>query len=137
MDSNARSDVTEDAAPTSPQDPSTTLPPDTLPADAGSLVVVDASGRRPIAVPEGRPISIGSDPASTIVVREAVVPPACAIVVRAGPGWLVTSVDPANPIRILDDTGRSRPVLDELGLRSGTLVAGATRILLEPPASGS
>jgi hypothetical protein len=59
--------------------------------------------------------------------------PRHALIEREGPGWLVTSLDPANPIWILDETGRPHPVMEQLGLRSGTLLAGGTQLLLHPP----
>lgn len=103
-------------------------------AGAGSIVVVGPFGSRTIAVAPGERISVGSDPASTIRLPDPRIPPTHAVIVREGPGWLVTSPDPANPIWILDETGRPRPVMEELGLRSGTLVTGETLLLLYPPA---
>jgi hypothetical protein len=133
VDSNPPPNVTEEAVQAPEAAPTSNPVPAASPADAGSVVVVEPSGSRAIPVAMGEQISIGSDPGSRIVVVDPRVPPACAVVVRTGPGWLVAS-NPSNPIRILDETGRARPVLGELGLVSGTLLAGTTQILLQPPA---
>jgi hypothetical protein len=108
---------------------------DQVPEDLATVVVVDGSGRRTfVAAPGGR-IFVGSDASATIRLTDPRVSFRYAVIERSGPGWLVTSLDPANPIWILDETGRPRPVLEELGLRSGTLLAGATQLLLFPPAA--
>jgi hypothetical protein len=125
MDSNGPPNVTDEAAPA----PST--------VDQGTIVVVDSAGGRVVRLALEARLVVGSDPASGIVVAGPRVPASWAAIVRTGPGWLVTSLEPADPIRILDDTGRSRPVLGEIGLRSATLLAGATQILLQPPAPKS
>jgi pSer/pThr/pTyr-binding forkhead associated (FHA) protein len=101
----------------------------------GSLAVVDSSGSRTMIVTPGQRVVVGSDPSSAIYVPDPRVSPSHAVIVRDGPGWLVTSLDPANPIRVLDESGRPHPVLGELGLRSGTLLAGAVQLLLYPPVS--
>jgi pSer/pThr/pTyr-binding forkhead associated (FHA) protein len=100
---------------------------------AGSMAIVDARGSLTITVPMGTGVVVGSDPTAAVHVADPRVSWRHALVVRDGPGWLVTSLDPANPIRILDETGRPHPVLGELGLRSGTLLAGTTQLLLYPP----
>jgi pSer/pThr/pTyr-binding forkhead associated (FHA) protein len=101
---------------------------------AGSMTIVDARGSRTITVAMGGGVVVGSDPSAAVPLADPRVSWHHALIVRDGPGWLVTSLDPANPIRILDETGRPHPVLGELGLRSGTLLAGAAQLLLYPPA---
>jgi pSer/pThr/pTyr-binding forkhead associated (FHA) protein len=104
---------------------------------AGSMTIVDARGSRTITVAMGSGVVVGSDPSAAVHVADPRVSWRHALIVRDGPGWLVTSLDPANPIRILDETGRPHPILGELGLRSGTLLAGGTQILLQSPAQRS
>jgi hypothetical protein len=108
--------------------------PITIPDGAGTVVVLDYSGRRTFVAAPGAMILVGSDPGATIVVADPRVGPRLATIERKGPGWLVTSLDPANPIWLLDAGGRPHPVLEQLGLRSGTLLAGAAQLLLYPPA---
>ncbi len=100
---------------------------------AGTVEVVDASGRRTLSATQGTRLFIGGDPTATIRIVDPLVGQRYAIVDREGPGWLVTSLDLANPIWLLDETGRPHPVMEPLGLRSGTLLAGATQLLLHPP----
>ena len=102
-------------------------------AGAGTVVAIDPFGRRTFIAAPGARLLVGGDPAATIRVVDPVVGPRLAVIERRGPGWLVTSLDPANPIWILDDTGRAHPVMEELGLRSATLLAGSTQLLLFPP----
>ncbi len=106
------------------------------PASAGTIVVVDPSGQqRSLAVPFGARVLVGSDPAATIQVPHPRVVAHQAMIERTGPGWLVTSLDPANPIWLLDESGRAVPVMEEIGLRSATLLSGETQLLLNPPAA--
>jgi pSer/pThr/pTyr-binding forkhead associated (FHA) protein len=78
---------------------------------------------------------MGRDAGSVIVLDDPTVSPSHALIVRLGPGWLVSSLDPANPALILDHTGRAQPIEKELGLRSGELLIGGCRVLLyQPPA---
>ncbi len=110
-------------------------PPTPPPPPAGTIVVIEPSGQqRSLAVPFGARVLIGGDPSATIQVVHPRVVPKQAIVERTGPGWLVTSLDPANPIWLLDETGRAVPVMEQIGLRSATLLSGATQLLLQPPA---
>ncbi len=102
-------------------------------AGAGTVVAIDPAGRRTFVAAPGSRLLVGGDPAATIRVVDPVVGPRFAVIERQGPGWLVTSLDPANPIWILDDTGRAHPVMEQLGLRSATLLAGSTQLLLFPP----
>jgi pSer/pThr/pTyr-binding forkhead associated (FHA) protein len=104
------------------------------PVGSGSLMVVEASGRRTFVAAPGDRFGVGSDPSATIRIVDPGVSRYHALIIRDGPGWLVSSLDPANPIRVLDETGRAHPVLGELGLRSGTLLAGAAQVLVYPPA---
>ena len=81
----------------------------------------------------GDRLLVGSDPAATIRLLHPRVGESFASIERQGPGWLVTSLDDANPIWILDETGRAVPVMAQLGVRSATLLAGTTQLLLYPP----
>ena len=101
----------------------------------GTIVVVDASGHRTFIAAPGARLLVGADPAATIRVIDPRVGMRHASIERKGPGWLVTSLDQANPIWLLDATGRPHPVMEELGLKSGTLLAGTTQLLLYPPAT--
>ncbi len=106
------------------------------PEAPGTIVVVEPSGqRRSLAVAPGERVLVGSDLAATIQVVHPRVVPQQASIERSGPGWLVNSLDPANPIWMLDETGRAIPVMEEIGLRSATLLSGATQLLLHPPAA--
>jgi hypothetical protein len=106
----------------------------TEPDRSGIIVVIDPSGlQRTLVVPLGQRVFVGGDPSATIQVAHPRVVARQAIISREGPGWLVTSLDPANPIWMLDETGRAIPVMEEVGFRSATLVAGTTQILLYPP----
>jgi len=101
----------------------------------GVVEVVDPSGeRRSITAVLGERLLVGSDPAATICVVHPRVGVSHASIERQGPGWLVTSLDDANPIWILNETGRAVPVMQQLGVRSATLLAGTTQLLLYPPA---
>jgi hypothetical protein len=104
-----------------------------LPGAPGTLAVIEAgqTTRRPVNL--GELLVIGSDPGSSIVLVDPRVSPRHASIERRGPGWLVRSLDVANPIQVLDDTGRAHPVEGELGLRSGELLIGGAQVLLYPP----
>jgi len=86
-------------------------------------------------VEPGRSLVVGRDPGADIVLADADVSERQALITRAGPGWLVTSLDDANLVCLLDDTGRARPIESELGLRSGELLLGACRLRLYSPPS--
>jgi len=105
--------------------------------DGGAtVVVIDPSGaRRSLTATLGMRLFVGSDPSAAIQVIDPRVGPGHALIERLGPGWIVTSLDPANPIWILDDTGRPVPVMEQLGVKSATLLAGSTQVLLYPPVS--
>ena len=104
-------------------------------APAGTIVVVERSGpERSLAVSLGQRVLVGSDPSATIQVVHPRVVQQQATIERTGPGWLVNSLDPANPIWMLDETGRAIPVMEEIGFRSVTLLSGETQLLLQPPA---
>jgi hypothetical protein len=104
-----------------------------LPDAAGTLAVIEAgqTTRRPVNL--GELLIIGTDPGSSIVLGDPRVSPRHASIERRGPGWLVRSLDVANPTQVLDDTGRAHPVEGELGLRSGQLLIGGVQVLLYPP----
>ena len=102
----------------------------------GTIVVMDTSGaQRSLAVPVGQRVLVGSDPSATIQVVHPRVAVWQASIDRDGPGWLVNSLDPANPIWMLDETGRAIPVMEGIGFRSVTLLSGTTQILLLAPGS--
>ncbi len=100
---------------------------------AGSIVVVEGGRSTTVAVQPGQKIVVGRDPGSGIVLGDPRVSPSHTLIERSGPGWLVSSLDAANPTWILDPTGRAQPILVELGLRSGELVVGGCQLLLYPP----
>jgi pSer/pThr/pTyr-binding forkhead associated (FHA) protein len=94
-----------------------------------------ANGRETsFAVEPGRSLVVGRDPEADIVLTDADVSERQALITRAGPGWLVGSLDDSNLVCLLDNTGRARPVESELGLRSGELLLGSCRLrLFSPP----
>jgi len=108
--------------------------PEPSPRDPGQIVVIAAGSSTAYKVRPGQQLVIGRDSGASIVLDDPGVSPGHISVTRFGPGWLVQSLDPANPALILDPTGRAQPILKELGLRSGELLAGGCQILLYPPA---
>ncbi len=97
------------------------------------LEVIEAGQSRTYTVPPGRRLVVGRDQAANIVLADQQASPSHATIERLGPGWLVDSLDAANPAWILDHTGRAQPIEAELGLRSGQLVIGGSQVLLYPP----
>jgi len=95
--------------------------------------VVAAGEESTRVVEPGQSLVAGRDPESGIVLADQMVSPSHALIRRAGPGWLVSSLDPANPACILDPTGRAQPIEAELGLRSGELLLGGCQVRLFPP----
>ncbi len=100
----------------------------------GSLVLVEAGRSTTLAVQPGQRLIVGRDAGANLVVSDPQVSPNHALIERSGPGWLVTSLDAANPVMLLDPTGRAQPVAAELGLRSGELLIGGCQVVLYPPA---
>ncbi|MFI5258636.1 MAG: FHA domain-containing protein [Candidatus Limnocylindrales bacterium] len=100
---------------------------------AGSIVVVEGGRSVTVAVQPGQKIIVGRDPGANIVLNDPRVSPNHTLIERSGPGWLVSSLDAANPTWILDPTGRARPISVELGLQSGELLVGGCQLLLYPP----
>jgi pSer/pThr/pTyr-binding forkhead associated (FHA) protein len=98
-------------------------------------VIVAAGRSTPHVVSPGQRVVIGSDPAANIVLDDPRVSPGHVSIERRGPGWLVNSLDPANPAWILDATGRAQPIETELGLRSGELAIGGCQVMLYTPSS--
>jgi pSer/pThr/pTyr-binding forkhead associated (FHA) protein len=86
-------------------------------------------------VEPGRVLVVGRDPGADIVLADAAVSDRQAVIKRAGPGWLVSSLDDSNLACLLDDTGRARPIESELGLRSGELLLGSCQLRLYSPPS--
>jgi hypothetical protein len=99
----------------------------------GTIAIVEAGEEKPVTVEIGQTVVLGRDPASTIVVANDSVSLSHAMVGRAGPGWLVTSLDPSNLAYLLDPTGRAQPIEAELGLRSGVLLLGTCEVRLHAP----
>ena len=99
----------------------------------GTIVVVENGRSTTFAVQPGQRLVMGRDAGAGIVLDDPRVSPAHALIVRLGPGWLVSSLDAANPALLLDPTGRAQPIERELGLRSGELLIGACRVRLYPP----
>jgi pSer/pThr/pTyr-binding forkhead associated (FHA) protein len=108
--------------------------PHPTPFAPGTLVLVEAGRSTTIAVQPGERLVVGRDEAANLVLSDPQVSPSHALIERSGPGWLVTSLDPANPVMLLDPTGRAQPVAAELGLRSGELLIGGCQVMLYPPA---
>jgi pSer/pThr/pTyr-binding forkhead associated (FHA) protein len=104
------------------------------PLAPGRLVVVRAGESTGFDVQPGRSLVVGRDPGAAIVIDDPKVSPNHAVIERRGPGWLVHSLDAANPAMILDATGRAQPIWGTLGLRSAELLIGdCPLILYEPP----
>lgn len=110
-----------------------TRAPQPSPYAPGTIVILENGRSTNFTVQPGQRLVIGRHPGSAIVLDDPAVSPSHALVVRLGPGWLVSSLDLANPVRLLDPTGRAQPVERELGLRSGELLIGGCRVLLYPP----
>jgi pSer/pThr/pTyr-binding forkhead associated (FHA) protein len=105
------------------------------PLAPGRLVVVEGGRSTTYTVAPGQRIVVGRDAGATIVLADPRVCPNHTLIERRGPGWLVSSLDAANPTLILDATGRSQPIEAELGLRSGELLVGDSQVLLYAPGS--
>ena len=103
------------------------------PMAPGTLGVVAAGGETTRVLQPGESVVVGRDPASGVVLDDQAVSPSHALIQRFGPGWLVSSLDGANPTFLLDDTGRAQPIGTELGLRSGELLVGGYQVRLYPP----
>jgi hypothetical protein len=99
------------------------------------MVVVEAGRSTMFAVQPGQRLVVGRDPEANVVLADPTVSPNHTLIERRGPGWLVSSLDSANPTWILDDTGRAQPVEAELGLRSGELLIGGCQVMLYPAAT--
>jgi pSer/pThr/pTyr-binding forkhead associated (FHA) protein len=98
------------------------------------LVVVRAGQSTTVEVAPGQSLIVGRDPGSAVVLDDPKVSTNHAVIERRGPGWLVSSLDAANPTMILDATGRAQPILGTLGLRSAELLIGDCPLMLyEPP----
>jgi len=107
------------------------VPP--LHATPGQMVMLESGRSTVFVIAPGQRVVIGCGPGADLIIYDARVSPAHALIERRGPGWLVTGLDAANPTWILDQTGRPHPVSSELGLRSGTLLIGGCQVLLYPP----
>jgi pSer/pThr/pTyr-binding forkhead associated (FHA) protein len=103
------------------------------PTAPGTLGVMAGGDETPRVLQPGESVVVGRDPASGVVLDDQAVSPSHALIQRFGPGWLVSSLDGANPTFLLDDTGRAQPIGTELGLRSGELLVGGCRVKLYPP----
>jgi pSer/pThr/pTyr-binding forkhead associated (FHA) protein len=102
----------------------------------GTMVVVTPNGpATTYTVQPGQHFVIGRDAGAHVVIDDPRVSATHVAIARLGPGWLVGSLDAANPAMLLDDTGRAQPIGPELGLRSGELLVGACLIKLYPPGS--
>ena len=99
----------------------------------GTIVIVENGRSTSFAVQPGQRIVMGRDAAASIVLDDPRVSPNHALITRLGPGWLVSSLDPTNPARLLDPTGRAQPIETEMGLRSGELLIGGCQVRLYPP----
>jgi len=106
------------------------------PTAPGTMVVVMPDGSAATyTVQPGQHLVVGRDSAAHVVIDDPRVGARQVAIARLGPGWLVGSLDAANPAMLLDDTGREQPIGPELGLRSGELLVGPCRIKLYPPGS--
>ena len=102
----------------------------------GTMVVVTPDGSaNTYTVQPGQHFVVGRDSAVQVVIDDPRVSAEHVAIARLGPGWLVGSLDAANPAMLLDDTGRAQPIGTELGLRSGELLVGPCLIKLYPPGS--
>ena len=102
----------------------------------GRLVVGRAGQSAEFDVQPGQSLVVGRDPGAAIVIDDPKVSPNHAVIERRGPGWLVSSLDAANPAMILDPTGRAQPIRTTLGLRSAELLIGDCPLMLYEPPSG-
>jgi pSer/pThr/pTyr-binding forkhead associated (FHA) protein len=98
------------------------------------MVVVEAGPTRTFTVQPGQRLVLGRGAGADIALADPRVSPNHALIERRGPGWLVSSLDAANPAWLLDPTGRAQPIGTEPGLRSGELVIGSCQVMLYPPA---
>jgi hypothetical protein len=105
------------------------------PLAPATLVVVAMGQEMRLQVEPGRSLVVGRDPAADIVLADPAVSARHALIKRQGPGWLVSSLDDSNLALLLDATGRARPIESELGLRSGELLLGESRLRLYSPPS--
>ena len=105
------------------------------PSAIGRLVVVRAGQSTTVDVAPGQSLIVGRDPGSAVVIDDPKVSPSHALIERRGPGWLVRSLDAANPAMILDPTGRAQPIRGTLGLRSAEILIGDCPLMLYEPAS--
>ena len=106
------------------------------PSAPGTMVVVTPNGpATTYTVQPGQHFVVGRDSGSHVVIDDPRVSAEHVAIARLGPGWLVGSLDAANPAMLLDDTGRAQPIGPELGLRSGELLVGPCLIKLYPPGS--
>jgi pSer/pThr/pTyr-binding forkhead associated (FHA) protein len=103
------------------------------PVEPAGFTLIEGGASRNFMATVGARIVVGTGPGSSIVVRDPQVSPEHVLIERRGPGWLVRSLDPPNPAWVLDATGRPHPIVDELGLSSGTLLLGQVQLLLHPP----
>jgi hypothetical protein len=99
----------------------------------GTMVVVHAGRSTPFTVQPGQRAVLGRGPGADLVISDPSVSPTHALIERSGTGWLVSSLDPANPAWLLDPTGRAQEIDTELGLRQGELLLGACQVLLLAP----
>jgi hypothetical protein len=104
------------------------------PFTPGTMVVVQAGRSTPFNIQPGQRVVLGRGPGADLVISDASVSPTHALIERSGTGWLVSSLDPANPTWLLDPTGRAQEIDVELGLRQGELLLGACQVLLYAPA---
>jgi hypothetical protein len=104
------------------------------PFSPGTMVVVQAGQSTPFTVQPGQRVVLGCGPGADLVISDPSVSPTHALIERSGTGWLVSSLDPANPAWLLDPTGRAQEIDTELGLRQGELLLGACQVLLYSPA---
>jgi pSer/pThr/pTyr-binding forkhead associated (FHA) protein len=100
----------------------------------GTLVVVQAGQSTQFTVMPGQRVVVGRGPDADLLITDETVSPRHALIERSGPGWLVSTLDPANPTWLLDATGRAQEIDTELGLRQGELLLGACQVLLYAPA---
>ncbi len=103
----------------------------------GTMVIVQAGQSTPFTVQPGQRVVVGRGPDADLLVTDDSVSPRHALIERSGPGWLVSTLDPANPTWLLDATGRAQEIDAELGLRQGELLIGACQVLLYAPAAGA
>ena len=103
------------------------------PLAPGTLAVIANGAPTTYTVDPGQHVVLGRDAGANIVLDDPSVSLGHALIARLGPGWLVSSLDPENPARILDATGRAQPIVKQLGLRSGELLIGGYQVRLYPP----